>query len=330
MSELNSLTLGRSARRAEEENASRPSNWPTRIWRRSRRRARSTPMCWRRRSAPPPWRRPSDARIAAGKAGPLEGIPLAIKDMFCTEGVRIDGVLAHPRQFRADLRLDGHRQSVARRRGAARQDQQRRVRHGLVERDLAFRPGDLAVAAQGLEHAADAGRLVRRLGRGGGGAICASAPPAPTPAARSASRRPSPAPSASSRPMAAARAGASSPSRRRSTRPGRSRARCATPRSCCARWPGPMPRTRPAPILPVPDYEAAVGKSIKGLRIGIPKEYRLDGMPAEIEKMWEQGTALAEGGGRRAGRGVAAAHQIRAARLLHRRPGGGLVQSRAL
>ena len=30
----------------------------------------------------------SDARIAAGKAGPLEGIPLGVKDMFCTEGVR--------------------------------------------------------------------------------------------------------------------------------------------------------------------------------------------------------------------------------------------------
>ena len=30
----------------------------------------------------------SDARIAAGKAGPLEGIPLAVKDMFCTAGVR--------------------------------------------------------------------------------------------------------------------------------------------------------------------------------------------------------------------------------------------------
>jgi aspartyl-tRNA(Asn)/glutamyl-tRNA(Gln) amidotransferase subunit A len=41
--------------------------------------------------------------------------------------------------------------------------------------------------------------------------------------------------------------------------------------------------------MPVPDYEASVGKSIKGLRIGIPKEYRLDGMPAEIEKIWEQG-----------------------------------------
>ena len=41
--------------------------------------------------------------------------------------------------------------------------------------------------------------------------------------------------------------------------------------------------------MPVPDYELAVGKSIKGLRIGIPKEYRLDGMSAEIEKIWEQG-----------------------------------------
>jgi aspartyl-tRNA(Asn)/glutamyl-tRNA(Gln) amidotransferase subunit A len=40
---------------------------------------------------------------------------------------------------------------------------------------------------------------------------------------------------------------------------------------------------------PVPDYEAAVGKSVKGMKIGIPKEYRLDGMPAEIEKLWTQG-----------------------------------------
>ena len=39
----------------------------------------------------------------------------------------------------------------------------------------------------------------------------------------------------------------------------------------------------------VPDYEAAVGKSVKGMRIGIPKEYRIEGMPAEIEKLWQQG-----------------------------------------
>ncbi|MBN8994656.1 MAG: Asp-tRNA(Asn)/Glu-tRNA(Gln) amidotransferase subunit GatA [Rhizobiales bacterium] len=41
--------------------------------------------------------------------------------------------------------------------------------------------------------------------------------------------------------------------------------------------------------VPVPDYEAALGQGVKGLRIGLPKEYRLDGMPAEIEKLWEQG-----------------------------------------
>jgi aspartyl-tRNA(Asn)/glutamyl-tRNA(Gln) amidotransferase subunit A len=40
---------------------------------------------------------------------------------------------------------------------------------------------------------------------------------------------------------------------------------------------------------PVPDYEASIGKSIKGMKIGIPKEYRIDGMAAEIEKLWERG-----------------------------------------
>ncbi|EKF19556.1 Asp-tRNA(Asn)/Glu-tRNA(Gln) amidotransferase subunit GatA [Nitratireductor pacificus] len=41
--------------------------------------------------------------------------------------------------------------------------------------------------------------------------------------------------------------------------------------------------------LPVPDYEAAIGQSIKGMRIGIPKEYRMDGMPDEIEALWQKG-----------------------------------------
>src|SRR6202795_5146652 len=41
----------------------------------------------------------------------------------------------------------------------------------------------------------------------------------------------------------------------------------------------------------VPDSEAAIGKSVKGMKIGIPKEYRLDGMPAEIEKLWRKGAA---------------------------------------
>ena len=40
-----------------------------------------------------------------------------------------------------------------------------------------------------------------------------------------------------------------------------------------------------------PDFASFVGKSVKGLRIGIPKEYRVDGMPAEIDALWEQGIA---------------------------------------
>jgi aspartyl-tRNA(Asn)/glutamyl-tRNA(Gln) amidotransferase subunit A len=42
---------------------------------------------------------------------------------------------------------------------------------------------------------------------------------------------------------------------------------------------------------PVPDYEAAVGRSVKGLRIGVPKEYRIDGMAPEMEMLWEQGVS---------------------------------------
>jgi aspartyl-tRNA(Asn)/glutamyl-tRNA(Gln) amidotransferase subunit A len=39
----------------------------------------------------------------------------------------------------------------------------------------------------------------------------------------------------------------------------------------------------------VPDYEAAVGRSIKGMKIGIPKEYRVDGLSAEIDQLWLKG-----------------------------------------
>jgi aspartyl-tRNA(Asn)/glutamyl-tRNA(Gln) amidotransferase subunit A len=43
--------------------------------------------------------------------------------------------------------------------------------------------------------------------------------------------------------------------------------------------------------LPVetPDFPSFVGKSVKGMRVGVPKEYRVDGMPAEIEALWQQG-----------------------------------------
>ncbi|PIT70483.1 Asp-tRNA(Asn)/Glu-tRNA(Gln) amidotransferase subunit GatA [Bartonella tribocorum] len=41
--------------------------------------------------------------------------------------------------------------------------------------------------------------------------------------------------------------------------------------------------------LPVPDYESYLGQSIKGMKIGIPKEYHLDGMSSEIIELWQKG-----------------------------------------
>jgi len=49
--------------------------------------------------------------------------------------------------------------------------------------------------------------------------------------------------------------------------------------------------------MPVPDYEAAIGKSVKGKKIGIPKEYRIAGLSAEIEKLWQDGIAYLKAAG---------------------------------
>lgn len=45
---------------------------------------------------------------------------------------------------------------------------------------------------------------------------------------------------------------------------------------------------------PVPDYEKALEGGVKGMKIGIPKEYRLDGMPGEIDELWQKGAKLLE------------------------------------
>jgi aspartyl-tRNA(Asn)/glutamyl-tRNA(Gln) amidotransferase subunit A len=86
----------------------------------------------------------------------------------------------------------------------------------------------------------------------------------------------------------------------------------------CSRWgivafassldqPGPLTRsTRDAAIMlgamaghdpkdstsvdrPVPDYEAAMTGDIRGLKVGVPKEYRIDGTPQEIDDLWQRG-----------------------------------------
>jgi aspartyl-tRNA(Asn)/glutamyl-tRNA(Gln) amidotransferase subunit A len=51
--------------------------------------------------------------------------------------------------------------------------------------------------------------------------------------------------------------------------------------------------------LPVPDFEAAIGMSVAGKTIGIPREYRVEGMPAEIEALWKKGADMLRAAGAR-------------------------------
>ncbi|TVQ56046.1 MAG: Asp-tRNA(Asn)/Glu-tRNA(Gln) amidotransferase subunit GatA [Rhodobacteraceae bacterium] len=55
---------------------------------------------------------------------------------------------------------------------------------------------------------------------------------------------------------------------------------------------GEDPKDSTSAPLEVPDFEAALTGDVRGRRIGVPKEYRLDGMPPEIEALWEKGRAM--------------------------------------
>lgn len=45
------------------------------------------------------------------------------------------------------------------------------------------------------------------------------------------------------------------------------------------------------------DYEAALVGGVKGMRVGVPKEYRADGMPESVEALWQEGIAMAKAAG---------------------------------
>jgi aspartyl-tRNA(Asn)/glutamyl-tRNA(Gln) amidotransferase subunit A len=57
------------------------------------------------------------------------------------------------------------------------------------------------------------------------------------------------------------------------------------------------PKDSTSADIPVPDFEAMLTGDIKGKVIGIPREYRMDGMPAEIEKLWADGTDMLKAAG---------------------------------
>jgi len=232
--------------------------------------------------------RQSDGRIGKRDAGPLEGIPLGIKDLYCTEGVRttagshiLEGfVPPYESTVTANLWRDG-----AVMLGKLNLDE---FAMGSSNETSYFGPvispwrrrGSNTPLVPGGSSGGSAAAVAARLCLGAtatdtGGSI----------------RQP------------AAFTGTAG------IKPTYGR---------CSRWgivafassldqAGPIARTvRDAAILlhsmaghdpkdttsvdvPVPNFEAAVERGIKGLKIGIPKEYRRDGMPAEIENLWAQG-----------------------------------------
>ena len=195
-----------------------------------RRRQSGAQRLSHRRRASRRSRRPrrSIAGATTGRGLPLLGVPVALKDNLCTRGLTTTAgsrILEHyvpPYNATAVERLD------RRRRRHRRQDQLRRVRDGIVDRELGVRPD---AQSRGRSTGRPAARAADRRPRSPR-AWCRSRS-APTPAAPSASPPRSAASSASSRPTAASRATACSPSRRHSIRLAHSRPRSPTPRSRC-------------------------------------------------------------------------------------------------
>ena len=59
---------------------------------------------------------------------------------------------------------------------------------------------------------------------------------------------------------------------------------------------------------PVPDYTVGLRDGVKGLKVGIPNEYRVDGMPQEIEDLWTQGIAWLKDAGAEIVEGISLPH----------------------
>ncbi len=232
--------------------------------------------------------RASDARIAAGEAGALEGVPLGIKDLFCTRGVHsqacshiLDGFKpAYESTVTANLWADG-----AVMLGKLNMDE---FAMGSSNETSYYGP----VVNPWRSTGSNADLVPGGSSGGSAAAVAANMCAGATATDTGGSIR---------QPAAFTGTVGIKPTYGR-----------------CSRWgtiafassldqAGPITRTvRDAAILlksmasvddkdttsadvEVPDYETAIGGSVKGLKIGIPKEYRMDGMPAEIEELWQRG-----------------------------------------
>jgi aspartyl-tRNA(Asn)/glutamyl-tRNA(Gln) amidotransferase subunit A len=234
--------------------------------------------------------RAADARRAKGEAGPLEGAPLGIKDLFCTKGVRSTACSNILGNF-----VPQYESTIT----------------GQLWRDGAVMLGKLNMDefAMGSSNETSAfGPVVNPWRRAGGNAQL-------TPGGSSGG---SAASVAADLCLGATATDTGGSIRQPAAFTGTVGIKPTYGR--CSRWgvvafassldqAGPIAKTvEDAAILlksmaghdpkdstslniEVPDFPSFVGRSVKGLRIGIPKEYRVDGMPAEIDELWEKGIA---------------------------------------
>ena len=234
--------------------------------------------------------RASDERIARGEAGPLEGAPLGIKDLFCTKGVRstagskILGEFKPPYEstVTANLWRDGA------------------VMLGKLNMDEFAMGSSNETSAFGLVvnpwKSRGSNQPLTPGGSSGGSAAAVAADLV----------------------LAATATDTGGSIRQPASLTGTVGVKPTYGR--CSRWgvvafassldqAGPITKTvedaaimlasmsghdpKDSTSLPmeVPDFRSFVGRSVKGLRIGVPKEYRADGMPPEIDALWEQGVA---------------------------------------
>jgi aspartyl-tRNA(Asn)/glutamyl-tRNA(Gln) amidotransferase subunit A len=231
----------------------------------------------------------ADAARAKGEAGPLAGIPIAVKDLFCTAGVRTTAASRILENFVPPY--ESHVTSELKRDGA--------VFLGKANLDeFAMGSSNGTSAFGGVENPwqrADGARLVPGGSSGGSAAAVASriAMGATGTDTGGSIRQP------------AAFCGITGikPTYGRCSRWGivafassldqagpfaRSVEDCAILLRSMA---GHDPRDSTSADRPVPDFAAACARGVKGLRIGVPREYRIEGMPAEIEALWQQGLA---------------------------------------
>jgi aspartyl-tRNA(Asn)/glutamyl-tRNA(Gln) amidotransferase subunit A len=181
----------------------------------------------------------ADADRAAGKPlGKLGGVPIGMKDLFATRGVQttaashiLEGFVPEYESTVSQKLWDAGAGML----GKLNMDQfamgssNETSYFGNVISPWRRSDGGNAPLAPGGSSGGSAAAVAARIAPAATGTL-------------------SPGSAGSSRPMAAAAAGASSRLLQASTRPDRWRATCATARSCWRRWPGSIPRTRPASI----------------------------------------------------------------------------------